>query len=537
MEEKLKYIATDSKSFRELIEGGYLYIDKTEYLYKMLRKGSPSKYWFLSRPRRFGKSLLIDTLENIFRGNRELFKGTYIYDNYDFEEHPIIRLNMSLTPFSNEREMLSNLYVMQICDIARKYGIEEEIPRESSPAVWMHTLITGLYRKYGKAVAVLVDEYDNCLLNAVKDEKLFERLRDLLAGFYEVLKTDGDYLRFCFLTGVTRFQHVSIFSKLNNLTDISTDPEYAAICGYTDSEIDHYFAPYMEKYFSDNNIADDGEKKAFRTRIKEFYDGYRFSFDNPVTMYNPVSIGRFFIGGYRFKNYWIETGMQSLVNEIVERNASLFRKDDEFSVPISKANRFEMRKVFSEMPDRGYVLSYLMQAGYLTIVGSEAGDYILSYPNEEVRDAMDAAVLTTYGVEFESERVAALRKALLNEDTAGIIKVLYNSFTSYPYQLTLDREKGFQIAVFSALGMCAQAVAEDVTNVGRIDITVNVKSGVYYIIELKLDKSADEALSQIKEKKYYEKYAKEGNKIHLLGINFSSKERNITGWKEEVLTL
>ena len=412
MEEKLKYIATDSKSFRELIEGGYLYIDKTEYLYKMLRKGSPSKYWFLSRPRRFGKSLLIDTLENIFKGNRELFKGTYIYDNYDFEEHPVIRLNMSLTPFSNEREMLSNLYVMQICDIARKYGIEAEISRESSPAVWLHVLIAGLYRKYGKTVVVLVDEYDNCLLNAVKDEKLFERIRDLLAGFYEVLKTDGDYLRFCFLTGVTRFQHVSIFSKLNNLTDISTDPEYAAICGYTDDEIDHYFAPYMEKYFSDNNVADDEEKKAFRTRIKEFYDGYRFSFDNAVTMYNPVSVGRFFIGGCRFRNYWIETGMQSLVNEIVERNASLFRKDDEFSVPISKANRFEMRKVFSEMPDRGYVLSYLMQAGYLTIVGSEAGDYILSYPNEEVRDAMDAAVLTTYGVEFESERVAALRKAL-----------------------------------------------------------------------------------------------------------------------------
>ena len=180
MEEKLKYIATDSKSFRELIEDGYLYIDKTEHLYKMLRKGSPSKYWFLSRPRRFGKSLLIDTLENIFKGNRELFKGTYIYDNYDFEEHPVIRLNMSLTPFSNEREMLSNLYDLQICDIARKYGIEEEIPRESSPAVWMHTLITGLYRKYGKAVVVLVDEYDNCLLNTVKNEKLFEKLRDLL---------------------------------------------------------------------------------------------------------------------------------------------------------------------------------------------------------------------------------------------------------------------------------------------------------------------------------------------------------------------
>ena len=536
MEEKLKYIATDSKSFRELIEGGYLYIDKTEYLYKMLRKGSPSKYWFLSRPRRFGKSLLIDTLENIFKGNRELFKGTYIYDSYDFEEHPVIRLNM-INVNKHDEKTVSLQMMKQIENIGKALNVYDEmdlsVPTSSD---YLSSLIRAVCGRYGKKVVVLVDEYDYPLMENIHGDALDE-IRDELATFYNIFKAEEENICFCFLTGVTRFQHVSIFSKLNNLTDISTDPEYAAICGYTDSEIDHYFAPYMEKYFSENNIADDGEKKAFRTRIKEFYDGYRFSFDNPVTMYNPVSIGRFFIGGCRFRNYWIETGMQSLVNEIVERNASLFRKDDEFSVPISKANRFEMRKVFSEMPDRGYVLSYLMQAGYLTIVGSEAGDYILSYPNEEVRDAMDAAVLTTYGVEFESERVAALRKALLNEDTAGIIKVLYNSFTSYPYQLTLDREKGFQIAVFSALGMCAQAVAEDVTNVGRIDITVNVKSGVYYIIELKLDKSADEALSQIKEKKYYEKYAKEGNKIHLLGINFSSKGRNITGWKEEVLTL
>ena len=351
MEEKLKYIATDSKSFRELIEGGYLYIDKTEYLYKMLRKGSPSKYWFLSRPRRFGKSLLIDTLENIFKGNRELFKGTYIYDNYDFEEHPVIRLNMSLTPFSNEREMLSNLYDLQICDIARRYGIDDEISRESSPAVWLHVLITGLYRKYGKAVVVLVDEYDNCLLNAVKDEKLFEKLRDLLAGFYEVLKTDGDYLRFCFLTGVTRFQHVSIFSKLNNLTDISTDPEYAAICGYTDDELDHYFAPYIKKYFSDNNIADDEEKKAFRARMKEFYDGYRFSLRNDVTMYNPVSVGKFFIGGCSFGHFWIETGAQSLVDEIVSRNPELFHEDVTFSIYNQALTSFNMAEAFSPNPD------------------------------------------------------------------------------------------------------------------------------------------------------------------------------------------
>ena len=539
MEEKLKYIATDSKSFRELIEGGYLYIDKTEYLYKMLRKGSPSKYWFLSRPRRFGKSLLIDTLENIFKGNRELFKGTYIYDNYDFEEHPVIRLNMSLTPFSNEREMLSNLYDLQICDIARRYGIDDEISRESSPAVWLHVLITGLYRKYGKAVVVLVDEYDNCLLNAVKDEKLFEKLRDLLAGFYEVLKTDGDYLRFCFLTGVTRFQHVSIFSKLNNLTDISTDPEYAAICGYTDDEIDHYFAPYIKKYFSDNNIADDEEKKAFRARMKEFYDGYRFSLRNDVTMYNPVSVGKFFIGGCSFGHFWIETGAQSLVDEIVSRNPELFHEDVTFSIYNQALTSFNMAEAFSPNPDPEAVYSYLVQAGYLTIRGSEYGKMILGYPNREVSDTMNGKVLRTYGLKIGGERLPYLYKAFSDGDTEGIMKMFREAYVNIPYDMFLHKENNFQVSFYSALMFLGfdKVEAEEKTNIGRMDVSVVVRKGVVYIIELKLDESADEALNQIKKKKYYEKYAKDGAVIHLLGINFSSAERNITEWKEEVLIL
>ena len=539
MEEKLKYIATDSKSFRELIEGGYLYIDKTEYLYKMLRKGSPSKYWFLSRPRRFGKSLLIDTLENIFKGNRELFRGTYIYDNYDFEEHPVIRLNMSLTPFSNEREMLSNLYDLQICDcdIARRYGIDDEISRESSPAVWLHVLITGLYRKYGKAVVVLVDEYDNCLLNTVKNEKLFEKLRDLLAGFYEVLKTDGDYLRFCFLTGVTRFQHVSIFSKLNNLTDISTDPEYAAICGYTDDEIDHYFAPYMEKYFSDNNIADDEEKKAFKARMKEFYDGYRFSLRNDVTMYNPVSVGKFFIGRCSFENFWIETGAQSLVDEIVSRNPELFHEDVTFSIYNQALTSFNMAEAFSPNPDPEAVYSYLVQAGYLTIRGSEYGKMILGYPNREVSDTMNGKVLRTYGLKIGGERLPYLYKAFSEGDTEGIMKMFREAYVNIPYDMFLNKENNFQVSFYSALMFLGfeKVEAEEKTNIGRMDVSVVVRKGVVYIIELKLDESADEALCQIKEKKYYEKYEKEGTVIHLLGINFSSAERNITEWKEEII--
>ena len=444
---------------------------------------------------------------------------------------------MSLTPFSNEREMLSNLYDLQICDIARRYGIDDEISRESSPAVWLHVLITGLYRKYGKAVVVLVDEYDNCLLNTVKNEKLFEKLRDLLAGFYEVLKTDGDYLRFCFLTGVTRFQHVSIFSKLNNLTDISTDPEYAAICGYTDDEIDHYFAPYMEKYFSDNNIADDEEKKAFKARMKEFYDGYRFSLRNDVTMYNPVSVGKFFIGRCSFENFWIETGAQSLVDEIVSRNPELFHEDVTFSIYNQALTSFNMAEAFSPNPDPEAVYSYLVQAGYLTIRGSEYGKMILGYPNREVSDTMNGKVLRTYGLKIGGERLPYLYKAFSEGDTEGIMKMFREAYVNIPYDMFLNKENNFQVSFYSALMFLGfeKVEAEEKTNIGRMDVSVVVRKGVVYIIELKLDESADEALCQIKEKKYYEKYEKEGTVIHLLGINFSSAERNITEWKEEII--
>ena len=418
-----------------------------------------------------------------------------------------------------------------------------EIPcpdKDDSPAVWLDGIITGLYRRYGKAVAVLVDEYDNCLLNAVKDEKLFERLRDLLAGFYEVLKTDGDYLRFCFLTGVTRFQHVSIFSKLNNLTDISTDPEYAAICGYTDTELDRYFAPYMEKYFSDNNIADDEEKKAFRARMKEFYDGYRFSFDSPVTMYNPVSVGRFFIGGCRFRNFWIETGAQEIVNGIVRKYPAFLRNGERKEIGISMLSSLDVNRIFSGKASAVDLYSYLLQAGYLTIAEVRGGRCILDYPNLEVKDTMEGTLLSAeYSLSIFSDDIAALRRSFQGEDTASVMETFEAIYRNFPYDMAIEKERGYQIAFHAVLSSLSleRVEAEDKTSLGRADIAITVRRGLVYIIELKLDRSAEEALKQIKEKKYYEKYAKDGAVIHLLGINFSSKERNITEWKEEVLTL
>ena len=250
------------------------------------------------------------------------------------------------------------------------------------------------------------------------------------------------------LTGVTRFQHVSIFSKLNNLTDISTDPEYAAICGYTDSEIDHYFAPYMEKYFSDNNIADDEEKKAFRTRIKEFYDGYRFSFDNAVTMYNPVSVGRFFIGGCRFRNFWIETGAQEIVNGIVRRYPAFLRNGERKEIGISMLSSLDVNRIFSGKASAVDLYSYLLQAGYLTIAEVRGGRCILDYPNLEVKDTMEGTLLSAeYSLSIFSDDIAALRRSFQGEDTASVMETFEAIYRNFPYDMAIEKERGSPISI------------------------------------------------------------------------------------------
>ena len=533
MERKLKEIVVDKSSLSWLRDVDGLYVDKTKYLLKMICSGS---YFLLSRPRRFGKSLTIDTLEQIFIGNKELFKGLYIYDKYDFEEYPVIRLNMSLTPFSDLKGLLSNLYKLQIRKIAEKYMVDD-LDENDSPAVWLDSLLSCLYKEYNKKVVVLIDEYDNSLLKTVYDRALFEDVRNLFAGFYEVLKTDGDYIRFCFITGVTRFQQVSIFSQLNNLIDISSSPEYAALCGYTDEELDYYFAPYIQKYYEDNNIEKREEREAFRKSIKDYYDGYRFSIRNDVTMYNPVSIGKFFNGGCSFDNFWIETGAQSLVNEIIRKYPDLFKSGKVFYTYESAMSTMNVSDIMEGCANAESVYSYLVQAGYMTISGTEYGKLLLSYPNREVGDTMNAKVLATYGIDIDGRRFPYLYEAFATGDTKGIIAMFRDAYMNIPYDMFMEKENNYQIAFYSALMFLGfeSVEAEEKTNIGRMDISVKVKDDLYYIIELKLDESAEKALKQIKEKRYYEKYEKKGSTIHLLGINFSSKERNIRDWKEEIL--
>ena len=540
MERKLKPISTGNPNLREIIEKGNLYVDKTKYIYNLISSKSVDNIFFLSRPRRFGKSLTVDTLEQIFKGNKELFKGLYIYDKYDFEEHPVIKLRMNVVPTYDLGEFLFSLRNDVLMSVARTYGIEEGFPSEgSSPSSWLRYLIEELSLKYGKKVVILIDEFDYPLLDSLKND-IYDEIKVRIDSFYGVLKPSLDSIRFCFITGVTRFPQVSIFSKLNNLIDISSSSEYAALCGYTDDELDYYFAPYMENYFEKNKITRAEDRKAFRQSIKEYYDGYCFTDDLDTTIYNPVSIGKFFNGNCTFSNFWIDTGSQSIVNDVVRRHPDFFTSSSRMEVGRNSLSSVEMKNLQRDDVTAFDVYSYLVQAGYLTIKGISGGRYVLGYPNLEVKDTIETVLLNhAYGISMFSDDFEELRTGFSSGESTKIIKTFCKLYVGFPYDMSLEKERGYQIAfvaVLRALGF-ESVEAEEKTNIGRIDIRVKVREGLFYIIELKLDESADAALKQIRRKRYYEKYEKEGNVIHLLGINFSSRERNITEWKEEIIRL
>ena len=406
MERRLKEILVDKSSLSWIINADGLYVDKTSYLLKLVRSGS---YFFLSRPRRFGKSLTIDTLENIFKGNKELFKGLYIYDRYDFEEYPVIRFSM-IAVNSRDIALMRKQLMKQVEKIGRAFEVLESMDLSvATPSDYLESLRDAVSAKYKKQVVILIDEYDYPLMENIQSG-CFEQVKEEMSNFYNILKAEEENIRFCFLTGVTRFQHVSIFSKLNNLIDISSSPEYAALCGYTDQEIDHYFAPYIENYYEKNSITEEEDKEAFRKSIKDYYDGYRFSMGSDVTLYNPVSIGKFFNGNCIFRNFWISTGSQTIVNEIIRRHPEFFSSERKMEIGINSLSSVEIKNLQEWDVSAFDVYSYLVQTGYLTINGISGGRYVLNYPNLEVKDTMETALLSTsYGLDIYSDDIVELR--------------------------------------------------------------------------------------------------------------------------------
>ena len=527
----MKDILVGNSSFDTLIQGNCLYVDKTKYLHKLVRK--TGSYYFLSRPRRFGKSLTLSTLEAIFKGKKELFKGLYIDStDYNWKEYPVIHINFSEIESETPTELKAQIKET-ILDIAKKYGIEIKKRLQYNRA--LKALIEGLAER--EKVVILIDEYDSPLINNINNDNV-EEIRKVLRGFYSIIKAADAHIRFCFITGVTKFSKVSIFSAMNNLMDISGLDEYSAALGYTQDELEMYFAEHINDGVKRSGVT----KEKYLEKLKYWYDGYHFT-ANGEAVYNPVSIGSFFdTGGMSFKNYWIQTGgMTMLLTEVAKRVKFDVSIVDDMKISEEQLHSTDIIQMVQTEVSRENFLALLYQTGYLTI--KEAipvrGNYLirLGYPNEEVENGLNEILLPAYiGSATKNFDNLILVDYFDNGNVSEAMKTLISIFSSIPYyELIFDSESAWHAGFVCMMNILeADIISEIPTDKGRIDCLLRCPE-LIYVIEFKFNQSPDKAIEQIKEKKYYEPCLKERKPIHLLGINFSTEERNIVEWKEEIL--
>ncbi len=390
----MRKIDTGNSSFDKLITKENIYVDKTKYLYSLINNGGT--FYFLSRPRRFGKSLTIRTLEEIFKGNRELFRGLYIDStDYDWKVYPVIHIDFGAISYISTEKLRR-----QIRNIVLESGLryDVDIPSDYEYNESLRYLIEKLAER-GKNVVVLVDEYDRLLSDNMFNPDI-EEIRRVLRDFYSVLKAQDSNIRFCFITGVTKFSKLSIFSTMNNLLDISMHRDYATMLGYTQGELEEYFASYIEKGMEATVM----DRESYLAKLKAMYDGYRFA-PGAETVYNPVSIGSFFSsGGEDFDSYWIETGGTKLLMDMARKVHFNIAGDLEKSVRKDSISSFDIVEMTTGRITPLKYKSLLLQSGYLTIKNTEKGkDLLLGFPNEEVEEAVSLKLLSVYGGEEAEE--------------------------------------------------------------------------------------------------------------------------------------
>ena len=519
----MKPIATDTYNFEQLINDGYIYVDKTAQLYRLANK-SIGKQFFLSRPRRFGKSLLVSTFKSLFEGRRELFKDLAI-DSLDFEwkKYPVLHLDMGSMQAPNVEEFREKL-VDQLETHAKAFEID--LKSSSVPSILFTHLCGALAAKspYGQFV-LLVDEYDKPLLGALNTPDVV-KFRDELKSFYSVIKTQEALQRFTFITGISKFSKVSIFSDLNNLIDISMSADFATLLGYTHDEVKRFFPDWIANLAKALGVSDD---EAFG-EIVNWYDGYKFHHGaEPVI--NPVSLG-LCLRDREFRAYWSSTAVPTFLIDILKTRPLNFASID---IAQERLDAYE--------PANPDITTLLYQTGYLTIKSCESighkRRYSLDFPNQEVKDSFLSRLIPAYaGLDVayaESAQFAAV-KALYTDDVPGLVKALKCFFANIQYDLTdHQNEQMWETIVYVVLASVGVNVhAEVKTNNGRIDMVVDLPNNIY-IIEFKLDKPAAEAMEQIKSKDYAGKYALSGKRITLIGISFSSAKRTIVEELVEVL--
>jgi len=500
------------QTFSKIREDNYLYVDKTGIALDLAENGT---YYFLSRPRRFGKSLFISTLQALFEGRKELFTGLAAYDRWDWEiKYPVIKLSFSgvARNVADMKEDIENI----LYDNQERLGLD--CKKTSDLGGCFKELIKKAQTKYQQKVVILVDEYDKLILDNLDQVEMAKEAREILKDLYTTIKDSDEFIKFAFLTGVSKFAKVSIFSGLNNLKDITLDHRYSTICGYTQADLDSVLSDHLQG--------------ADMKKVKEWYNGYNF-LGEPV--YNPFAILLFIDSGFIFKNYWFTTGTPTFLITLIQKQNYFIPQLENLRISDSQIDSFNIENIQLE--------PILFQAGYLTIKNVEQSGaitmYNISFPNLETKYSFNDFILD-YLTNQTSEKATFqtdIYHSLENANLEHFSKTIKSLFASIPYNNyvnnTISSYEGYFASVIYAylasLGL--DITAEDVTNRGRIDLTIKLGNNIY-ILEFKVDDGGN-ALQQIKDKKYHEKYISDGEDVYILGIDFSSDEKGVTAFEWE----
>lgn len=505
------------QSFSEVRGGKYVYIDKTEGVYEMVKE---KKYVFLSRPRRFGKSLLLNTLKSFYQGRKDLFEGLFIYDKIEFAEHPIIHISFDKLDYTTVD--LAELIKDELRRIAASYQIVLEGNRLKS---LFYELCEKLHEKMGRKVVILIDEYDHPILHYLEKENYdkAEEMRETIREFYSVIKSLDDHIQFFFLTGISRFTKVALFSVLNNIDDISFQEKFSTICGYTQEELVTYFPQRIAEIAQKHKLS----YNDCLEKIKVMYNGY--SWDGVHSVYAPFSTLRF-MSEMAFKSHWFTTGTPHFLLKLL--SPKLQYKVEDIWVQDTFFDTYDIRKLSP--------INLMLQTGYLTIKqNSNSGRYLLGFPNQEVRNAFLQFLGGEYTFQGHNEMnnwVYDFVDVLQNQEIDKIPKMIHNLFSDIPYHLFKNNHENFYHAItFIALKLVGvHILCEQSKKDGRIDAVIHTDKTIY-IFEFKINSTASAAIQQAKDRNYAESYLHLGKQVLICGVSFSQESKGVEDWGYEIM--